>query len=65
MFPFQIDDQAVTMSTEVKCGFLGYHQEELMYWVGVISRLKSSTSQAESPESVMEDANLYIPIQHK
>ncbi len=53
------------MSTEVKCGFLGYHQEELMYWVGVISRLKSSASQAESPESVMEDANLYIPIQHK
>ena len=52
------------MGTEVKCGFLGYHQEELMYWVGVISRLKSSR-QADSPDSVMEDANLYIPIQQK
>ena len=36
----QADDQSISVTTQLVCGFLGYHHEELQYWLSVVSRMK-------------------------
>ena len=59
LFVFQINEQSVTVATVVRCGFLGYHQEEIMYWVGVFRRLGPSNDQ-DTPESPCTEENIHV-----
>ena len=50
----QITENNVTMDTKVTSSFLGYHHEEIHYWLGVLTRLRDERGVKPKPLAVNE-----------